>query len=100
MWGRKVITLTIRKAISVLHKLANKSPDALDTVVCQVLWLREDIEWCETQTEGMKPLTDDERDDILNLVEIDHDAYMGITFPTLEWEVCQKQKPLTTETEP
>jgi hypothetical protein len=43
----------------------------------------------------MKPLTDDERDDILSSVEENHDACMGITFDTLQWEVSQKQTPLT-----
>lgn len=87
--------MTIREAIIVLHQLANESYDELDTVVCQVLWLRADIEYCESQNEGMKPLTNDERDDILASVEEDHDACMGITFDTLQWEVGQKQKPLT-----
>ena len=89
--------MTIREAIKRLHQHAHDSGDGLDAVVCQVLWLREDIIYCESQNEGMKPLTDDERDDILDSVEEDHDACMGITFDTLQWEVSQKQTPLTEE---
>lgn len=85
--------MTIREAISVLHQLANESADELDTVVCQVIWMRADIEYCESQSNGMEPLTDDEKDDILNSVEENHDACMGITFDTLNWEVCLRQKP-------
>jgi len=82
--------MTIKESIERLKSHAHHNPLGLEAPCCVIIWLEEDIKQIEDSDK--KPLTDEQRADILDELEANHDASEGISFTTLQYYVEDMQE--------
>ena len=82
--------MTIKESIERLKSHAHHNPLGLEAPCCVIIWLEEDIKQIEDSDK--KPLTDEQRADILHELEANHDASEGISFTTLQYYVEDMQE--------
>ena len=82
--------MTIKESIERLKNHARHNPLGLEAPCCVIIWLEEDIKQIEDSDK--KPLTDEQRADILHELEANHDASEGVSFTTLQYYVEDMQE--------
>jgi hypothetical protein len=74
----------VMKVSELMEHLSQKNPD--EGVAC-ILWGRDDVKGVAADRELPVALTDDQADDVLELLDRHKDRSLGITWDTLEYTV-------------
>ena len=80
--------MTIREAMKELRLLAKRN-GGLDSPIAFAIWTRDDIIFVEEvlNDRAHVPLTDEQRDGILEAMHDNQDATEGITFDTIQFHL-------------